>query len=154
MARARRQAAGAAQPKTQSALEVPDGAVALPSAKGSKLSARLLELIEPYRDPHREDIETHEEMAMLTDAAALAWNIALLPSDEQQERIGQAVKGLPHHDPQAREAAREFLAALVKRKLKLFPNDDRGVANYRLTDRGGQWNLMVLSMRRAPGSGE
>lgn len=151
---ARRQVARAGGPQARPAHEFSPEQAALASAEGPKLSARIWDLIKPYRDPDREDIEPQDEVTRLLDAAVLAWNIALLPTDEHERRLDEAVQGLSRGDPQAREAAREFLANLVRRKLKRFPTDDRGVANYRLTDRGGQWNLTVLSMRRAPDSGE
>lgn len=115
---------------------------------GPKLSARILELAEPYRAV----APTDQAIEMLIGTAVIAWNIATQPQEEHAAAIEEALKCFRAPDAEALADGRELFAALIRRKLKLFPLDRRLVASHKLTMAGENMNLSVVSLRPAPDS--
>lgn len=121
--------------------------VSFVGTSGPKLSARILELAEPYKDL----TETDEAIRMLIDTAVLAWNIAIKPEDEHPAEIEETLKCLRAPDAKTLADGREILAAMVRRKLKLFPSDRRFVVNHQLTMGAENANLRVVALQLPPG---
>ena len=128
--------------RAASTMGVPPGKVVLMSQSGPKLSARLLELVQPEWNNARDDKGAQN----LIGAAILAWNLALDPDEEREAEIADAAKKLSHCDPGRYAMIRGSLAVLVARKLALFPDDDRYVMEFDLYRTPGGWHLNVASL--------
>ena len=111
-----------------------------------KLSALIWELI----GPERGHVETDAGVRRLVAAAALAWNLSLLPAAKREAEIESAARTLAHDDPHASAITMEVLGFLVKRKLAAFPDDKRLIAAHDLTSTPDGWHLNVASVRYEP----
>lgn len=112
---------------------------------GIKMSDVLQAFVEPYLDL----ANTLDELRLLFLTAVLAWNIALLPEDQQQAAIEDLVeKGIRAEDEEAEGARadlRSVLKELVARKELLFAEYNRFIVNFRLVGTGDGYHLTVLS---------
>ena len=127
---------------------------------GVKLSAALIELCEPFEP---ENLST-KEFENLIALAAVAWNIAVFPKDEQLERLTSFIETMPnmkeelemeidavlHDDSKDTGSAPatttiHFIGAMIQRKDELFPNDNRLVLNYSVKDSPEGPHLTVSS---------
>jgi hypothetical protein len=104
-----------------------------------RLSERLVDLIAPYR----EDGLTSERYEMLIGAAATAWNLSLLPEAERPEALGQSFRRARVRDV---EGVAEVIVTLMRRKEQLFPNDDRTIVTWEVSESGGQCHVTVASL--------
>lgn len=101
-----------------------------------KMSQLLEELITPYRD----ETETLEDFNNLVLLGTLAWNIGLLPAEERDVFLKNALKTAPRA---LRADLGKLLKALILRKLALFPDDDREIIDTRVTELGDRYHLAV-----------
>jgi hypothetical protein len=127
---------------------------------GSKLSAALIELCEPFEP---ENLST-KEFENLIALAAVAWNIAVLPKEERLEKLTAFIETMPnmkeeleseidtvlHDDSKDTDFAPattmlHFIGAMIQRKDELFPNDSRLVLNYNVKDSPKGPHLTVSS---------
>jgi len=127
---------------------------------GSKLSAALIELCEPFEP---ENLST-KEFEKLIALAAVAWNIAVLPKEERLEKLTTFIETMPnmkkeleteidavlHDDSKETDftpatTMLHFIGAMIQRKDELFPNDDRIVMNYNVKDNPEGTHLTVSS---------
>lgn len=123
-------------------LGVPRGKLVPMIGSGPKLSQRIWELIEPYGDGVHDD-----EMAKrLVDTGILAWNLALFPADERQIEMKEMVRKLSRGDAELYAAGISMFSALIERKLALFPDDGRMVAEYELLPTETGWHLNVAAL--------
>ena len=106
--------------------------------KDIRLSERLVDLIAPYR----EDGLTGDDYKALIAAAASAWNLSLLPEQERQEALGQAFRKARIKN---RQEPAELIVALMQRKKQLFPDDDRAIVHWEVSESEGQFHVMVAS---------
>ena len=128
---------------------------------GSKLSAALIELCEPFEP---ENLST-KEFENLIALAAVAWNIAVLPKEERLEKLTAFVDEMPkmrqeleneigtvlHDDSKDTDfgpatTTLHFIGAMIQRKDELFPNDNRLVLNYNVKDSLEDPHLTVSSV--------
>lgn len=113
-----------------------------PSSKGPKISAVLLEFIEPYR--HLAD--TTEAFKKLIALAVVAWNAATVPGAQGQEFIDSAVETIASRAGEEwRKDAQDILATLVKRKQMYFAEDKRLIADYYVTERKDRYHVAVAA---------
>ena len=127
---------------------------------GSKLSAALIELCEPFEP---DNLSTKEFEKLIT-LAAVAWNIAVFPEDERLEKLTSFIETMPnmkeeleseidmvlHDDSKDTGSAPatttiHFIGAMIQRKDELFPNDNRLVLNYSVKDSSEGPHLTVSS---------
>jgi hypothetical protein len=105
-----------------------------------KISTRLGRLIAP----HAAAGETRESYEALVALGAIAWNLSLFPMTDRGELIRDAVReaaqrGIPLTD--------QWLTALVDRKLRLFPSDDRLIRHFNVVlEPDGRFTLFVASL--------
>jgi hypothetical protein len=91
-----------------------------------KLSAALLELIEPYR----EQAAKGGRITPMVLLGELAWNLTLLQEEERQREIDEIfAKFFPDADAETVLDLRSILAILMLRKQLLFPDDRRLILN-------------------------
>jgi len=107
----------------------------LPFVKGrnpyGKISASLLDLIDPYAD---DDLPL-DKMRTLVGMGVVAWNIASTSNthDETAAELDRLIRDAPALVESASTAdLREAIQALVERKRLLFPEDKRLVVSYEL----------------------
>ncbi len=103
-----------------------------------RLSERLVDLIAPYR----EDDLTADDYKTLIAAAASAWNLSLLPGQERGEALAQALR---HAGARNRQEPAELIAALMQRKQQLFPDDDRAIVHWEVSESDDEFHVVVAS---------
>ncbi len=101
-----------------------------------RLSERLVDLIAPYP----EDELTADDYKTLI--AASAWNLSLLSEQERGEAFAQA---LPHAGARNRQEPGKLIAALMQRKQQLFPDDDRAIVHWEVSESDDQFHVAVAS---------
>lgn len=105
-----------------------------------RLSERLVALMAPYRD----EATTLRAYQALCAMAVLAWHLSLLPEAEREHEIARAVRDTAIPDP---AMFRGIVDSLIQRKLSLFPEDTRLIAEHEVTDTAHGFNLVVASIR-------
>ena len=95
------------------------------------MSAVILELAEPLFDDHRANPKRVESIIALT---IVAWNKSLLPADEQDDVVREAVNKIVPADGEAEMVGTivHMLELIEDRRKKLFPNVRKLVVNYDL----------------------
>jgi hypothetical protein len=98
------------------------GTIDLEPAAG-KASTRLVQLIAP----HAVGDETRSSYEALVALGAIAWNLSLVPAQDRDDLIREAVlgaisRGIPLTD--------RWLTDLIERKMRLFPSDERWIESY------------------------
>lgn len=107
-----------------------------------KLSTRILEIAKPLTDK-AVDNDQFEAMVRM---AALCWNIALLPADQQEQKLRSLVETMAKGEPE--DFANELKTwgqVLLDRKRKLFGNDRRIAVDYTIERVGGSLRLHVVT---------
>ena len=107
--------------------------------QSTKLSERLITLIQPYRD---DDLTCDTYQKMITVAAA-GWNLVLLPAEQTEALLEQTLEAIPIID---RTVARGLILECMRRKQELFPEDRRFVANATVIDEGDSFRVQVASL--------
>jgi hypothetical protein len=77
--------------------------------------------------------------------AAIAWNAASLPEEKLIPRLMESVGHLAGEDPEAAAGLLALLAAMVRRKLDLYPGDRRMIVSYRFSGPDENRKLQVIS---------
>ena len=96
-----------------------------PRAVG-KISAALVELIEPYRE---HELSLGDYQTLIT-VGVVAWNLSLLPEDERKQQLYKSLREEGISDPAGMDV---MIHELVKRKTELFPLDSRMILHYQAT---------------------
>ncbi|WP_341326608.1 hypothetical protein [Methylotuvimicrobium sp. KM2] len=125
---------------------------------GVKLSEALINLCEPYDH----DLPLHGYKNLMA-AAAVAWNIALQPKEKRHEMLLDALNNLPSAQNKFADDLSEYISNsnpenmpssvvyfnlliwLIQRKDELYPNDNRVVVDYAITETGTERNITVSS---------
>lgn len=112
-------------------------------SEGAKLSAVLLDFIEPYKKAAR----TTEAYRKLITLAVVAWNAALLTGAERQELIDITIKAIvTSAGEEWRKDAENIIAMLMRRKEQHFADDKRFIVDYRVTETEREYHLAVASV--------
>ena len=107
-----------------------------------KMSEVLEAFVEPYLDV-ASNLEQRQKMFAL---AVVAWNIALLPEEEQQKEMEMMINQIfGGHDRQMQRDIRDILKELVERKQKFFADNQRYILDFELTGRRNDLRLSVVS---------
>jgi hypothetical protein len=107
-----------------------------------KLSTRIVKIAKPLTDEAVDD-DQFEAMVRL---AAACWNVALLPPDQQEQKLRSLVETMAKGEPE--DFANELKAwgqVLLDRKRKLFGNDRRMAVDYTIERVGGSLRLHVVT---------
>jgi len=108
--------------------------------EGPKLSAVLLEFIEPYK----KDAPTTEGYDKLVTMAVIAWNAALEDGAERTKYIQAMVNAIVDMAGEEwRKDAENVIEMMVERKERYFPDDKRYIVDYRLTETNQEYRLAV-----------
>ena len=97
----------------------------MPHCEQDKISAALLDLIDPYVDSSVD----LDDFKSIVGVAALAWNLSHLSKSEQVRQMRKM-----YQDPEIREPELliEVLQDLMARKSELFPDDSRLVVGWQV----------------------
>ena len=108
-----------------------------------KLSERIRIIVQPYQGP----APTYDQFSSMIGFACVAWNTSLKDEAEWPFLIDEflqetTVKGT------SRKAIAEltyFLNSLIRRKLELFPDDERVIANFEVEDTLNHYHIRIAS---------
>lgn len=113
----------------------------------AKMSDMLDELVEPFAD----EADTEGAYTNLITIGVIAWNTAVLPRDQLDESLAILKSNFP--DKEDFDTAQGLLFELMKRKLELFPDEQRLVVDFSLTQENDSWHLQVASTLPPEGLG-
>lgn len=103
-----------------------------------KMSEILIDFAEPlFEFTENEDAVYH--------LAMIAWNASIMPENQRDKIINEAVMFIPKDDSQFRADLKTVLKSLIQRKLELYPNNKRVMVGYEFTESGNKRILNVLS---------
>jgi len=123
--------------KKQKAVEQPHPKSSTP---GIKISEAILTLCEPLRKRYTDPQRT-ETIIWLT---VMAWNVSLLPDDNQLDLQRSLIKTLPKELDGADVAVLfESFDELIKRKNKLYPDIREYILNHQISFSGDKVTLTV-----------
>jgi hypothetical protein len=106
-----------------------------------KLSTRILEIAKPLTDKAVDN----DEFEAMVRMAALCWNVALLPADQQEQRLRSLIATMARDQPEGfADEAKAWAQVLVDRRRKLFGNDRRTIVDYTMERAGGSLRLHVV----------
>jgi hypothetical protein len=91
------------------------------------ISDAISQIIEPYRDTAND----HDAFKKL------------VPADEREKMLADMRKLMP--DQESREDFTEIVKELMKRKNKFYPDVDRMIVQFKVTDRGDDFHIAVAS---------
>jgi len=109
-----------------------------------KLSDAISEIIKPFE----EFADSFEARKKLVTMACLAWNIELSPRPSRIWDINRALKNLSKMSPQDEQGFKAIINELINRKELLYPNDERLIADYELTESKKDFHLQIAYVMR------
>jgi len=107
----------------------------------------MSEVLTDFVEPYLESVDTEEDHHKLLMIAIAAWNIALLPEEEQQQDILDKLvrQSLAEATEELRAGMKEIVSQLIIRKKLYFAEYERAIIDYELTDLGDSYYLSVAS---------
>ena len=105
-----------------------------------KMSDALEEIIAPFAD----DADTIVAMKNLVGLGAMAWNITLMPPQEQIEQIQTLVQTMGS-EAEDIDMLYKMIHEMMQRKQALYPDVNRTIVNFEVEDIGDGWHLSVAS---------
>lgn len=114
--------------------------------------AKMSEVLTAFVEPYLESAHTEEAYRKLLAIAIVAWNTALLPEEDQQDIVDEALETMPATSEQVKTDLREIVNMLIARKKAYFSEYKRMIVDFELTDRGEDYYLSVASTVEKPPS--
>lgn len=112
-----------------------------------KMSMLLLDVAKDFI-AMGEDIEEKQEYL---NCAASSWNIACLPEKKQKRAIKKYIKSYQRLNPSFTKAdlkhEEENIRLLIKKKIELYPDVNKQLANVIIKEINGQNHVTVASIR-------
>ncbi len=106
-----------------------------------KLSTRIVEIAKPLLDSADPD-----QFEVIVSLAAVCWNIALLPEDQQERELRSLAKKMTRGESaEFRRDVENWARILIDRKKTLFREDRRAAADLQISAEGDSRNLFVTS---------
>lgn len=125
---------------------------------GVKLSAALIDISEPY-DYDDLSLDDYKKLIMM---AIAAWNIGNQPKEKRAEQMLGFLKSMPglkdeleinleaiidnQKEPPTAIVLLQMLTSLMRRKEELYPNENRIVTDFKLTETATDRYLSVSSI--------
>jgi hypothetical protein len=122
-----------------------------------KLSAALIDICEPY-DYDDLSLDDYKKLIMM---AIATWNIANQPKEKRAEQMLGFLKSMPgledelemeldtfindQMEPPTSVVLLQMLTALMRRKEELYPDDNRIIRDFKLTETATDRHLSVSS---------
>ena len=111
------------------------------SRDDEKMSEILVEFVGPYLDM----VDSDETYRMLLTLAIAAWNMSLLPEEEQKDMLKEILEAMSGASKWQKVRLKSILKSLIARKKAFFSNCKRMILSFDLEDTGEGYRLMVLS---------
>ena len=110
---------------------------------GVKLSAVLLEFIEPYKKLAK----TTKAYNSLLTLAIISWNAVIMGDEKRKELIDSILNTISNlSGEEVRKDAQEIIAMMMRRKEQYFADDKRIIVNYHLAETENNYHLSVISV--------
>ncbi|HEY9628917.1 MAG TPA: hypothetical protein V6C84_16570 [Coleofasciculaceae cyanobacterium] len=116
--------------------------------KNPKGEAKMSEVLQAFVEPHLDFAHNLEQRRKMFSIALLAWNLALLPQEEQQQEMQKIIDQLCQgKDRQAQQDMQEVLEELINRKRKYFSGYHRYILDFELQETAQDFHLSVVSSK-------
>ena len=100
---------------------------------------KMSDMLSEYAEPFFDGADTFEEQKKSIAFAGLVWNLSLMPETERESAFLEGpISELPTE-------VRPFIEKMVRRKHDLFPDVNRIIVDYELTQTGSGLRLNVVS---------
>jgi hypothetical protein len=93
--------------------------------------------------PYRDDFLSLKAYQALIALAAAAWNLTLLSERERTLAFREVIAGAAAKD---RDAVADILMALIQRKEQLFPDDQRTIVGWEVSESADEYHVNVASI--------
>jgi hypothetical protein len=103
------------------------------------ISDAISKIIAPYRDT----AQNYSSFYKLVMIACTAWNAAILTVEKREKMLSDMRKSMP--DQQSREDFTEIVKELMKRKNRLYPNVNRMIVEFKVTERKNDFHIAIAS---------
>lgn len=103
------------------------------------ISDAISKIIAPYRDT----AQSYSSFYKLVMIACTAWNAAILTDEKRASMLYDMRKSMP--DQQSREDFTEIVKELMKRKNRLYPNVNRMIVEFKVTERKNDFHIAIAS---------
>ena len=103
------------------------------------ISDAISKVIAPYRDT----AQNYHSFHKLVMVACTAWNAAIMPVGQRESMLADMRKLMP--DQQSREDFTEIVKELMKRKNRLYPNVNRMIVEFKVTERRNDFHIAIAS---------
>ncbi len=110
------------------------------------ISDAISKIIAPYRNAAQD----YESFHKLVTVACAAWNASILPVAERESMLTDMRKLMP--DQQSREDFTAIAKDLMKRKNRLYPQVNRMIIQFKVTDRGNDFHIAIASTMENKGA--
>jgi hypothetical protein len=108
--------------------------------------AKMSDVLEDFMEPFLEPGLTLAQLENAFGIGIVAWNIAIIPPEGRQSAIDEVVQGYTKNfTPQDRQEFKELLNEMVDRKLALFSDNLRLIADFQLEGSDSNYQLLVAS---------
>ena len=109
----------------------------------------MSEVLDAFIEPYRHTAPTEDKLRKLIGLAIGAWNITLLPPEEQEAALQSSLDDITD-DEDIKTDLREVLAKMIERKNTHFSKYRRVIIDFQLTDLGNEEHLTVISTSTGP----
>jgi hypothetical protein len=107
---------------------------------------KMSEVLEAFVEPYLYTTHTYEQQQVLLTLACFAWNLSLLPADQQSAELDTILRSLtPASDQVVKEETREILEEMMIRKKDFFADNKRYILNFELQKGSQNPQLSVIS---------
>ncbi|WP_088891400.1 hypothetical protein [Leptolyngbya ohadii] len=107
---------------------------------------RMSDVLEEFVAPYLDTAHNYDQRLILFTIASFAWNIALMPEDQQQSEIEKILGELVRDkNQQATQDTKAMLEELVERKRTSFAHVRRTIIDFELRESRGDIHLSVVS---------
>ena len=103
-----------------------------------KLSEIILEMIEPYKDMDKENLEK------IILFAICAWNMTIVP-EKEGEKLFNTILEYFKNDEEGEKTFTALIGSFIKYKLDNYPNDIRFIVNKTFDISDGEPRLVIAS---------
>lgn len=107
---------------------------------------KMSEVLKDFAKPLLDRCENNDSARTVISVAILAWNICLLPEEEQQAAVEEVFAASSRSpDREAAATARQDFSMLMDRKKRYFAHINRDIIDYQFTEQDGHIGFNVVS---------
>jgi hypothetical protein len=107
--------------------------------------AKMSEVLAEFVSPYQHIAKSRKAYESLLGIAILAWNISILPEDEQQKFFDKAIQQVIKLDSLTQQDIKSLLNDLLTRKKKYFADNKRLIMDFQLQEIGSRYHLSVAT---------